>query len=71
LNPLHRFSKITQISNLIKTRPVGAELFHVESQLEGQTDMMKLRIASHNFMNISGVAHFVPRKGSSFILYYF
>ena len=35
---LHRFSKDTQISNFVKIRPVGAELFHAD----GQTDMTKL-----------------------------
>ena len=33
-----KFSKNTQISNFMKIRPVGAELFHAD----GQTDMMKL-----------------------------
>ena len=34
LNILHRFSKNTQISNLIKILPTVAELFHAD----GQTD---------------------------------
>ena len=29
---LDRFSKNTQVSNLIKIRPVGAELFHEDGQ---------------------------------------
>jgi len=35
---LDRFSKNTQISNFIKIRPVGAELFHADGRLDGQTD---------------------------------
>ena len=34
-----------QISRFIKIRPVGTEFFHVD----GQTDMMKLRVAFRNF----------------------
>jgi len=41
------FSKNTQISNFMKIRPVGAELFHAD----GQTDMTKLIVAFHNFAN--------------------
>ena len=43
------FSKNTEISNLIKIRPVGAELFHAD----GQTDMTKLTVAFGNFANAS------------------
>jgi predicted transcriptional regulator len=32
LNFLNRFSKNTQISNLIKIRPLGAELFHADGR---------------------------------------
>jgi hypothetical protein len=32
------FSKNTKISNLMKIRPVGAELFHAEGQTDGRTD---------------------------------
>jgi hypothetical protein len=42
---LGRFSKNTQISNFIKIRPVGAELFHAD----GGTDMTKLTVAFRNF----------------------
>ena len=35
---LERFSKIIQISNDVKIRPVWAELFHVERQTDRQTD---------------------------------
>ena len=39
--------KNTQILNFIKIHPVGAELFHVD----GQTDMKKLVVIFHNFVN--------------------
>jgi len=32
------FSGQTQISNFIKIRPVGAELFHTAERTDGQTD---------------------------------
>ena len=35
---LDRFSKNTQISDIIKSRPVGAQLFFFEGQTEGQAD---------------------------------
>jgi len=35
------FSKKFQVSNFMKTRSVGAELFHVD----GMRDIMKLKIA--------------------------
>ena len=40
-----------QISNLIKIRPEGAELFHAEGhgRTDGQTDMTKLIVAFRNF----------------------
>jgi hypothetical protein len=38
---LFRFSQHNQISNFMKIRPLGAELFHVD----GRTDMMKLMVA--------------------------
>ena len=41
------FSKNTQISNFTKIRQVGAEFF----QADGRTDMTKLIVAFHNFVN--------------------
>jgi len=54
-----RFQKNTHISNFMKIRPVGAELFHPEKRkegetdkrIEGQTDMTKLLVAFRNFAN--------------------
>jgi hypothetical protein len=36
LNFLNRFSKNIQIPNLVKIRPVGAELFHVSGRTDGR-----------------------------------
>ena len=44
-----RFSKNTQISNLMKIHPVGAELLHTDGQIDGQTDMTKLIVTFGNF----------------------
>jgi hypothetical protein len=41
------FSKNTQMSNFMKIRPVGAELFHAD----GRTDMKKLIVVFRNFAN--------------------
>ena len=45
LNFLDRFSKNTQISNLMKIRPVEAKLFHANRR----TDMTKVMDAFRNF----------------------
>jgi hypothetical protein len=50
------FSKNTQISNFMKIRPVGAELFHVDRQRDGRPDTTKLIIAFRNFA-------IAPKKG--------
>ena len=42
-----RFSKNTPISDVMKIRPVGPELFHADAQ----TDMTKLIVALRNFAN--------------------
>jgi hypothetical protein len=46
-NFLHRFSQNTEISNFMKIRPVGAELFHEN----GRANMTKLIVAFRNFAN--------------------
>jgi len=38
LNYLDRFWKNIQISNLIKIRPVGAELFHADGRTDGHKE---------------------------------
>ena len=43
INFLDRFSKNDQISNFIKIRPVGAELFTADGQADRRTDMTKLK----------------------------
>jgi len=47
LNCHKRFSKNTQIPNLMKIRSVGAEMFHAD----GQTDVTKLIVAFRTFAN--------------------
>ena len=41
----------TQITDFIKVRPVGAELFHEDGQTDGQTDMTNLTVAFRSFAN--------------------
>jgi hypothetical protein len=43
------FWKNIQISNYMKQRSVGVELFHADGQTDGQTGMKKLTVAFHNF----------------------
>jgi hypothetical protein len=45
------------MANFMKIRPVGAELFHVD----GQINMTKLTVAFHNFAN-------APKRDKHFIL---
>jgi len=47
---LDRFSKNTQIY-LMKIRLMGAEMFHSNRRVNGQTDMTKLIVAFRNFAN--------------------
>jgi hypothetical protein len=39
------------MSNFMKIRPVGAELFHADRRTERQADMTKLKVAFRNFAN--------------------
>ena len=57
---LNRFAKNTQMSNIKEIRPVGAELFHVDEQTDGQADTTKLTVAFSNFANALKTA--CPRK---------
>jgi hypothetical protein len=52
-NFLYRFSKNPQISILVKIHPVPAELFHADRWTDERTDMTKLMVTFHNFMNAS------------------
>jgi hypothetical protein len=45
------FRKNTEISNFMKIRPVGAELFHANLRLEGQTNMAKITVAFCNLLS--------------------
>ena len=49
MNFLNRLSKNPQISNFMKIRPVGAELFHAD----GRTDMTKLIVASYSSVDVN------------------
>jgi hypothetical protein len=46
-----QIQKRPQITNLMKIRPVGAELFHADGQRDGWSDMTKLIVAFNNFAN--------------------
>jgi hypothetical protein len=50
-NFLQGFSKNPQISNFVKIRPVGAELFYADEQTHGRKDMTELTVAFRNFAN--------------------
>jgi len=39
------------MTNFMKIRLVGAELFHTDGQKDRQTDITKLIVAFHNFAN--------------------
>jgi hypothetical protein len=43
--------KNAQISNFMKIRSLGAELFHVDRRTDGRKDMTKLIVAFCNFAN--------------------
>ena len=49
--------KKAQVSNFIKIRPVGTELFHAD----GQTDMTKLIVAFRNFAKAPKKFYLLPR----------
>jgi hypothetical protein len=60
-NFLNRFLKNTQISNLVRIRPVGSMLFHADGQTDGQdTDITKLIVAFRNFANLPKNYIFCP-----------
>jgi hypothetical protein len=48
LNFRDRFSKNPHISNLLKNRPVGAEIFHAQRRMDRQTDITQVLLASRN-----------------------
>jgi hypothetical protein len=52
LNFLGRFSKNTEISNVMKNCPMEAELFHADGWSDRQTDMMKLPVTVRNSTNV-------------------
>ena len=56
-----RFSN-NRISNLMKIRPVGAELFHADGRKDVQTDMTKLMVA---FRSVVTAPKYVLRVSTS------
>jgi hypothetical protein len=60
------FIKSAQLSNLMKIRPVGDELFHTD----GRTDETHLIIAFHNFANKTNkditTANFLSKQTGNF-----
>jgi len=44
-----RFSKNTDVPNLIKIRPAGAELSHEHGQTTRRTDIQNLTVSSRSF----------------------
>jgi hypothetical protein len=52
-NFLDRFSKNTQMSNFMATRPMGVELFQAEERTDGRTVMTELTVAFRNSANAS------------------
>ena len=51
LSFVERFSENIQISNLMKIRPVGFELFYADRRMDTWTDMTKLIVTLRNFVN--------------------
>jgi phage terminase large subunit len=45
------FSKNLQISNFMKIRQVGAEMFYADGRTDRRTDMTKLIVGFRNFSN--------------------
>jgi hypothetical protein len=70
VNSLDRFSKIPQISKLIKIRPVGAELLHAdmytdilrERERDRQSHVTTLIVAFRNFVNARDACHAVHNE---------
>jgi hypothetical protein len=56
---LDTFLKNSEKSNIMKMRPVGAELFYAEGQSDWQTDRTELIVAFRNFAN-------APKKKEQF-----
>jgi len=49
----------------MKTRPVGAELFHADRQTDGPTDRKELVVAFRNFSNGPKNSCFIFTTGNS------
>jgi hypothetical protein len=59
---LDRFSKITQIPNFMKIRPLGAELFHAV----GRTHMTNLIVVFRNFAKVPKT--YTPPRSATYLL---
>ena len=66
----NRISKKAQILNLMKIRPMGAELFRADGRVVGQIEMSKLVYTFRNFTNApkigSSAARYVRHRRSIF-----
>ena len=56
-SPNIKFRENPQISNFMKIRSLGAEIFHADRRTDKQTDMTKLIFAFRNFANAPKFYH--------------
>ena len=48
------------MSNFMKIRPTGADVFHANGRTDGRTEIMKLIVAFIDFANAPKLAPFFP-----------
>ena len=60
------FRKSAQI-NVIKIRPMGAELFHAEGRMDGHTNMVVLIVTFRNFAKETKKSAFSPHSVASLV----
>ena len=62
------FSRSTEISNFMKIRPVGAELFREDGRTYGHTDMTKRIVACRKFANLPETQHSAINKSAESVM---